>query len=145
MRSEELKKRKDKNLQEWDAMYIYVVFFLCIVISTERKDSILFYKTEISTLLQCILPRSHTTFGNDQNSNIEHYKCYDSISKETKSNNRISLPHGFNKIHSLFFLFQILFLIISGSPTSVNNNGCLRKNGPPSILLTFLSKLIRSG
>jgi hypothetical protein len=62
-------------------------------------------------------PRSHTSSGDDQDSNKEHRG---SFSKETKHNKRTSLPPGFNPI--FFPSLQILFLIISGSLPPINNS-----------------------
>ncbi len=58
--------------------------------------------------------RSNTTIANNQSSNNEHKKRRDSISTETKSNNRTSLTLG-TKSKSFFYLkfFSHNFRIIN--------------------------------
>ena len=63
--------------------------------------------------------RSNTDAGYDQNSNKGHHGSRGSFSKETKSNNRISLPPGFYP-NSSFVVFFCLLKIVSASPPPMN-------------------------
>ena len=64
--------------------------------------------------------RSNTDTEHDQHSNKGHHGSRGSFSKETKSNNRISLPPGFypNSSFCNFFLLKIF----SGSPPATGKS-----------------------